>query len=315
MGILQITLFGGVRVTHDNWLNEVKLTREMQSLLAYLLLQRHRAHSREVLVGVFWGEHSQENAHRALNTALWRLKRVLEPDGVPAGTYLTNAQSGEVGFNRESQYWLDVEEFEQMTRQLITSPTQKVREVDVEECETSLELYRGELLEGHYDDWALRERERMRLLYLKTLIYLMQYFKSHKSFDKAISYGQQILSLDRIREDVHREMMRIYVESGQRALAARQYAICKLALENELGISPMEETQALYMEIFPEAQKKPFQLASEGSLSFEQAIGQLREASHSMDQAREQVQHVLELFTNPHNRVVLNRGIRHGKDK
>ena len=118
MDILQITLFGCVRVTHNNWLTEVKLTREIQALLAYLLLQRHWAQPREVLASIFWGELNQERARGSLNTALWKLKKALEPDGIPAGTYLINNHPGEVGFNRESQYWLDVEAFEEKTRHL-----------------------------------------------------------------------------------------------------------------------------------------------------------------------------------------------------
>src|SRR5262245_57439984 len=129
MDILQVELFGGVRVTHNNWLTEVTITREIQSLLAYLLLQRYRAHSREVLVGLFWAEHSQEKARRALNTALWRLKRALEPDGIPAGTYLISTHPSEVSFNRESQYWLDVEVFEQGINHLVTYPSQMLDEL------------------------------------------------------------------------------------------------------------------------------------------------------------------------------------------
>ena len=101
MGILQITLFGCVRVTHSNWQTAVVLTREIQALLAFLLIHRHRVHSREVLADIFWGEHSQGRARASLNTALWKLKKALEPEGIPAGTYLINNLPGEVGFNRK----------------------------------------------------------------------------------------------------------------------------------------------------------------------------------------------------------------------
>ncbi len=297
MGILQVALFGGVHVTHNNWLTEAKLTREIQALLAYLLLQRHRAHPREVLASVFWGEHSHEKARRALNTALWRLKKALEPEGIPAGTYLMSVHSGEVGFNRESEYWLDVEVFEKETNHIIASPSQTAHEPNVQDLEKTLNLYRGELLEGHYDDWALGERERVRAIYVKSLVYLMQYHKFHKAYEKASAYGQQILNLDPIREDIHREMMRLYLESGQRAQAARQYDICTLTLSKELDISPMEETQTLYARNFPEVQKGHVQPVSEEPLDFEQALGQLRQASHTIDVAREQIQQAIQSFT------------------
>jgi len=56
MSILHATLFWGVNVTHDDWSTEVIMTRDIQAFPAYLLLQRHRMHSRGVLADMFWGE-------------------------------------------------------------------------------------------------------------------------------------------------------------------------------------------------------------------------------------------------------------------
>ena len=63
------------------------------------------------------------------------------------------------------------------------------------------------------------------------------------------------LDMNSLREEIHREMMRSYVENGQRALALQQYEICQATLAKELGTSPMEDTQALYTQIFTEADK------------------------------------------------------------
>ena len=298
MGILQVALLGGVRVTHDEWRNETKLSREIQALLAYLLLHRHRTPSREVLVGVFWAECSPDKARRALNTALWRLKKVVEPSGIPGGTYLISAHPGEVGFNRQSHYWLDAEVFEQEANSLFAYSSQEVNDAKVHNLERVLELYGGELLEGFYDEWALRERERLRALYLKCLTYLVQYYNFQKEYEKATAYGQKILDLDPIREDIHRELMRLYLESGQRALAARQYRICQLTLAKELGVLPMDETRMLYAQIFPETHQNHSLHTSQEILNFEQALGQLTEISHTIELARAQVRHTMQSFAN-----------------
>ena len=135
MGILQVTLFGGIRITKNNWTTEIKLPREIQLLLAFLLIHHHRTRPREVVAGLFWGELGQDKAHASLSNALWKLKKVLEPDGIPVGTYLVNTHPGEVGFNRESSYWLDVEVFEEQTCHLLASPPDQADKTNIHELE------------------------------------------------------------------------------------------------------------------------------------------------------------------------------------
>jgi DNA-binding SARP family transcriptional activator len=296
MGILQVGLLGGVRVTHDNWLTKATITREIQALLAYLLLHRHRVHSREVLADIFWGQHTQERARGSLNTALWKLKKVLEPAGIPAGTYLRTNYSGEVRFNDESPHWLDIEVFEEEIKRILICPFQTAESKHLIDLERVVELYKGDLLEGFYNDWALQERERLRALHLKALVYLLKYYGFQKFYDKAIGFGQQILSLDPLREDIHREMMKVYVRHGQRAMAVRQYELCRSMLASELGIPPMEETQALYAQILHGTDMSHPIVISAEQTSFAQALRQLSDASQAIELATEQIQRALRLI-------------------
>jgi DNA-binding SARP family transcriptional activator len=297
MGILQVGLFGGVRATHTNWATEIQLTRENQGLLAYLLLQRHKVHSREILADMFWGEHSQQKARGSLNTALWKLKKALEPEGIPAGTYLRNSHVGEVGFNKDSHYWLDVEVFERGINLILNCPFETIEEQQLTDLNNVLGLYKGDLLEGLYNDWALRERERLRALHLRSLIYLLQFYDFHRAYEKAIGYGQRILDLDPLREEIHREMIRLYWENGQRALAVRQYEICRVTLDKELGIAPMEDTQRLYTQILTGPDRSSSVMVSSKQTSIEHALQQIREASQSIELAKAQIQQALLLIT------------------
>ena len=296
MGILQVGLFGGVRATLNDWSSEIQLTRENQGLLAYLLLQRHKVHSREFLADMFWGEHSQQKARGSLNTALWKLKKAIEPDGIPAGTYLKNSPPGEVGFNQHSKYWLDVEIFEQGINKILILPFQTVKETHLVDLHKVLELYKGDLLEGVYSDWALRERERLRALYLKSLIYLLQFYGFHGAYEKAIAHGQQILDLDPLREEIHRELIRLYYQNGERALAVRQYEICRSVLAKELGISPLDDTQQLYQQIVRRTGDSDAPVISGNQIGIEEALRQLREANQAIELAQGQIQQALQLI-------------------
>ena len=215
MSSLRICLFRGFQIAHhDDPTANSKITRSVKALLAYLLLFRHRIHPREVLVGLFWGDHNEERARSCLSTALWRLRRVLEPRGVPRGTYLLTTPMGEIGSNRESDHWLDVAVFEEKVNEFMAKPLQSMENAVVSKLEGTLKLYTGELLEGFYDDWALRERERLRSLYLKSLARLMNYSRREKDYEKGLACGKRILNLHPLREEVHREVIRLYFESG-----------------------------------------------------------------------------------------------------
>lgn len=248
METLQITLFGHVSVIHPNVSAPLKLPRSAQALLAYLLLQQ-RLVPRDVLMDVFWVDHSPDRARSSLTTALWRLRQLLEPDDIQPGTYLITSNTGEVGFNWDSGYWLDTESFEQHIYPLLRKPVSDLDEDEVTEIEGILILYRGELLEGMYEDWALRERERFRSLHLNCLTRLMEFYAGRKNFQQSIACAHEILRRDPVREEIHRALMRIYLDSGQRTLAMRQYVRCRDFLDQELGVAPLEETQLLYQQI------------------------------------------------------------------
>jgi DNA-binding SARP family transcriptional activator len=256
-------------------------------LLAYLLLHRHRAHSRDELASLFWGEQNEEKARCCLNTTLWRLRSILEPAGIPHGTYLISNHFGEVGFNQNSRYWLDIAIFDEKIKKILATPYEIVEASEIQELANIMQLYRGELLEGFYYDWAVRERENLRILYLNSLAYLMKYEQHHGCYEKALSHGRNILEVDPLREEVHREMMRLYIENRQRPLAVRQYRACCEILKAELDIPPMSETQALYAQIV---------LSGEPSET-DHSKGERKELSETLEDLRLTAQSVEQLHT------------------
>lgn len=290
MSALQIYLFGAVRIFQNQQLSDIKLTPTTQILLAYLLLNRHRSHSREVLIGVFWGDHSEQRARGCLSTALWRLRGALEAPDVPKGTYLLTPGSGGVAFNSDSDHWLDVAAFEEGVSTVIKHPHTETGADQIEKLQRALGHYTADLLEGVYEDWALSERERLRLLYLNGLSFLMNYHCHQHEYREAIACGQQILQHDPLREEIHRDLMRLYLLNGDRALAVRQYVICQDMLAEDLNILPMEETQALYHEITgPSGREARHTAPAVESADAEQAVLQFRSALRAFDAARGQL--------------------------
>ncbi len=285
MDALQITLFGQVTVVHPQRSAPLKLSHSSQAILAFLLLRPHFV-QREILLDVFWMNIPPDRARSSLATALWRLRQLLEPDDVRPGTYLIASNTGEVGFNWESRHWLDAEEFEQPIHLLLRKPTSELDEDDIARIEALLTLYRGEFLEGIYEDWALRERERFRMLHLNCLTRLMEFHASRGNFAQSIGYGHEILRRDPLREEIQRSLMRLYLESGQRSLAIRQYARCCELLNQELGVPPLEETQALYRQIMTVARVgTPTAPIQPTSADLTQLLRELQTVKQNIDEA------------------------------
>lgn len=251
--MLEIRLLGQLQISSAHSLTNLKLTHACQRLFAYLLLNTGKPCRREVLMDVFWRDSSPERARSSLNSALSRLRRELEIGGARAADYLLTTDGGEICFNWAADYWLDLQLFEEEVAPMLAKPTSELEAEEAAQLERTLTLYRGELLEGIYDDWALSERERLRLMYLNALTRLMNYCVRCGALDKSVVFAGSILKEDPLREDVHRTLMRLHLANGQRALAVQQYRKCVAVLERELGVPPMEETQQLYLQIIDSA--------------------------------------------------------------
>lgn len=245
MAALRINLFGQSRVDVAGYPASRHLTFTVQNLLAYLLLHRTRSHRREVLVTTFWPDRDESHARACFKAVLWRLRQVLEPAGVQRGTYLITTPCGQVGFNCNSDYWLDVAIFEEMAELSLVDEDNGLSRAQAVRIEKGVALYRGDVLEGVYSDWAIRERERLRSLYLDALYALIMQFGRLGDHRKAMRYCEQILAEDPLREEVHRQLMIFFMAAGDRPRAVRQYSVCRQILSKELGICPMEETTAL----------------------------------------------------------------------
>jgi DNA-binding SARP family transcriptional activator len=211
----------------------------VQKLLAYLVLNRGRPSQRGTVSAAIWPDSSESQARKRLNTAVWRLRRFLGSDD----TDLIVSSANDVAVNPDAAVWDDVSEFTQLTATL-----QRPAGMDATvagELETAIRLYQGDLLDGCYDDWLLRARERMLDRYLAALNRLVNWHHRIGNTDQAIVFAKQILERDPLREEVHRVLMRLYAALGDRGRALRQYDVAVAALDEHLGVPPMPETTLL----------------------------------------------------------------------
>ncbi len=239
MARLTLTLLGGFRAHLDPGAPLAFPTRKAQALLSYLAMPSGEAHSRDKLANLLWGSTIETTARTSLRQTLYSVRRSLRrADGGPlhADGNMVSLDPGAVS--------LDVVEFEQ-----------RVHEGTPAALAEAIALYRGDLLEGltiqerPFEDWLLGERERLHEMALGALARLLAHQRAVGSTEAAIQSAMRLLTLDALQEPAHRALMQLYVETGRRGAALRQYQLCLTTLRRELNAEPERETTALYEEI------------------------------------------------------------------
>lgn len=241
---LRIFLFGNVQLLAREVPVPEFPTRKAKALFGFLVLNP-RLFARETLAGSFWPDASEERARASLHTEMWRIRQAfkhadLDPDG-----FLISRADG-VGFNHASPHWSDVRAFEAGLKAGLSCDSDSVDDAILERLAEAVALYRGDLMDGLYDDWCLVRREALRAQLLAALDFLMRHRMARLEWTHALEYGQRLLAQEPLLEDAHRAVMRCHYFVGNRPAALRQFAACARLLRNELGIEPMEETRRLY---------------------------------------------------------------------
>ncbi len=301
---LEISLLGQIELRLDDRPLPLPATRKAQSLLAYLVTHPDRPHPREQLANLFWPDHPRDKALHNLSTALWHIRRVLPP-----GNYLlTNTQT--MQFNPRSDFWLDVKEFEEaVIRDRGSGVGQESLISDPSSLISAIKLYRGDFLESFYDDWCLEERYHLESLFLGALERLIALCQERDEPEAALEYARWLLLRDPLREDIHRQVMRLHARQGDQAAILQQYLQCQAVLRDQLGIEPAPETTALCQELTGEVPRTPLLPVSAPHLgSGHSALGAIRPQLVERTQDLVTVQAAWERACRGHGHMVLVEG-------
>jgi adenylate cyclase len=240
----RIELLGTLRATRGDQLLSRFLTQKNAALLAYLAYFRQRSHRREELVELLWPEGDPRAGRNSLKQALATLRHQLEPDSVPSGAVLI-ADRTTVQLNPEAVV-TDIAEFRAALRSAARS---EEREQRVQCLARALDRYRGELLPGFFDDWVLQERQWLTESYFQALAQLLTHLQQTGDYPRALQYAQRGVSADPLREEAHRDLIRLYAAVGQQSAALRQYQELERLLKEQLNTEPEPATRALAREI------------------------------------------------------------------
>ncbi len=236
--LLQLRLLGPMRV--DINATEALLgARKSRALLAYLALKRGAQVPRQTLIGLLWGNRSEDQARASLRQTLSALRKELGP---LSEKFLI--KSNDTICLETRGIWVDVDALNAAVQ---TSETTNLEAV------TS--LFRGDLLEGltlsegAFDQWLLAERERVRSQMLRVWSALVKEQEQSNRIEDAITNCAKALALDPFQESMHRLLIGLYMKQGRHDAALAQFEQCRRTLADQLNAMPEQATLELLAEV------------------------------------------------------------------
>jgi TolB-like protein len=210
--------------------------KKLAGLLAYLASTAPRPQQREKLSALLWGSHFDAQAKQNLRQALFRLRKVVGPDALQG--------DGDVVVLSASAIACDVSRFEELigegTREALTA---------------AADLYRGRFMddiavsEEGWTQWLTEERQRLEDLALGALMRLGEQELAAGHPVTALKAAQRAVTLNSMREDAHRVIIRALAASGRKAEALKHYDDLVVLLKRELSTEPDAATNALVADL------------------------------------------------------------------
>ncbi|MBG0763787.1 MAG: hypothetical protein H0S78_02685 [Tissierellales bacterium] len=237
---IQINMLGSPRIIYNEKDITDKLSYKSAGILYYVSANDYS--SREKIAYTFWEGSSEDAAKYNLRYNLWSMNKIFKSSNKDEEAIL-EWNKNNLFLNNSYNVDIDIKKYGQELES---------DDLDLKSLIKLKSLYKGEFLEGFYlkdsfsfNDWLFFEREKYQKKHVQVLENLLEIYKKEKNYDKSISILQEMLNLNSLDEGLYVELVKIYLEKGDRANALKIYNKCVHVLRQELNISPKKSTQKL----------------------------------------------------------------------
>ncbi len=237
--ILSARMLGSLVVTLNGIAVDTSSSRRTRQVLAFLLLQRRAAVSRDVLMDTFWPTASPEAARNNLHVALSGVRqalRVASPVSVLQRRHDTYRLDAD-------ETWVDVEAFGRQCAEGRRADRAGDTATAFRCYAAADQLYEGDLLaDDPYLHWVSLQRESMRLEVLQAQRRLAELYAADGDYAGAVLIARRALGIDPYDEAVHRQLMLAFRNVGQLHLALAQYQRYANLLWEAFQVRPSPQT-------------------------------------------------------------------------
>jgi len=234
----------GREITSKDWGRDKTI-----QLIQFFITARHRRGlHKEQILDRLWPESDMNEGNRDFKIAYHGVNKALEPTRKSREEPKYLIRQGLTYQLNEKHIWIDSEAFDHAL-EIANHFIDKDKDTAMDALEMATHIYKGSYLPNRiFEDWTSLERERLQLLAINAMISLGE-MKLDSKPEESIRLAQEALLIDSTWEEAYRLQMIAYQKKGNRPQVIKPFKTCQNMLNEEFGIEPLPETEAVYRKV------------------------------------------------------------------
>ncbi len=208
-------------------------------LLKYLVCERRRMVSTDMIAEALWPQAGPHEARNRARHYVHALRERLEPDRAKRSlpSFVVARRGGyHLDANRVR---VDADEFEREARAGLAAFVQGLGEPAAEHLDNALRLYQEPFLaENPYEEWVLEERERLHELAGRALRAQVRIRIELGHLDAAVVHARRLAEMEPFDMDAQRIVLDLCIRLGRRSEAFRRYSALRKRMLQSFGQEP-----------------------------------------------------------------------------
>ncbi|WP_298847229.1 BTAD domain-containing putative transcriptional regulator [Clostridium sp.] len=231
--------------------NDCKRSQQLWNLFKYIFTYRNKRIIQENFFDVLWNDNECDNPGKALQNLIYRLRMLLDyKEENKEGQSIINYSQGCYSWNKECNYWTDVDEFENLYNNGKTSENNKDFDNAIEIYQRGLSLYKGDYLsDDPYNEWVTPLRNYYHRIYIDIICRLTKLLRDDGRIKDVLKVCEEALMIQQFEEKLYVIYIEALIETGNMKQAQNEYKSITSRLYNDMGVKPSTALRNLYHRI------------------------------------------------------------------
>jgi DNA-binding transcriptional activator of the SARP family len=243
---IQVNMLGEFSITiNGNRITNLKgRTKRVWMLIEYLIANRKKDVSTEMLAKVLWEEYECSDPLNALKNLVYRARELLKEISHDTGAQFITFVRNTYSWNNDYECAVDTEQLEDCWKRLndFSNPDEE----RIRACEQALSLYRGEFLpKSTYSSWVVSTGAYYSSIFSDCIQSGCRLLMKQHRLEKVIHICETALVYSPLEEPIHKILLTAYLNSGQKGKALSHYNEASKLFRKELGIELSDSLKQL----------------------------------------------------------------------